>query len=69
MNSYRVSLIEEQWGIIKNNEVKNPKTTICVVVCVIYNNIMHLMIILTTKIKLEAPRSLYSSPGYNNISQ
>jgi hypothetical protein len=33
---------------LKNSEVKNPKAIICVVLCVIYNNIMHLIIILTT---------------------
>ena len=42
---------QEQSRIIKNNQEqwsKESKTTICVDLCVIYNNIMHLIIILTT---------------------
>jgi hypothetical protein len=38
-------------GNSKADEVKNPKTTICVALSFIYDNIMHLIIILTTKIK------------------
>jgi hypothetical protein len=41
----------------EDTERKEPKTTICVVLCVIYNNIMHLIIILNAEIIIKIKKN------------